>query len=321
MDYLELASRALSQLIGPDSQQYPDGDSTAENIQQLRQLIETLFQATPHGQALLAALQEEPQNENRQEMARHALAEALGKEPTQAEQMTSLLSEDEEPADASTQQHSPSSSTVTGSSISKSAIAGRDVDQSRRTRVVIGGGLALLILASIIAYGVITAGNDPDATTQPAITEASQVPNIEEESVPPDLSAIGTTPGAAGAREVANSFLQAIANQDSYTACQLMVVDIFPCDRYLPGMLQQAGPSTLSVWASTQATGTKDVSEYGIYEASYSEFENVPCTARSTTCIVKLSSSQEEGWLGVIWQRGRWLISNEEDNIPGGGFS
>lgn len=315
MDYLELASRVVQRLIDLNSQSSADGDTASDTAAPLEQMLGTVLQAMPHTQGLLTALQEKPEDENRQEMMRRALAEALTNDPDQAEQFSAFLSENDAPTGVAGQEHSPSSVTVSDSTVTKSDIAGRDIDKSRTVKIVFGGLGALLLLAVVLfsyrlgAHSAEAAGPAPGTRTPKAVASPTELDA-------PNPATVGTESGEPGAREAMYAYMAAVSQGDSYLACDFLATN-FPCKTYMPDEFSKMSPEILRMWGQARVTGAWHDEEFNM---SPGGGEDRPCSADSTRCLLVLSAPDRSDGSAVVQRDeslGRWLVVLEEINPPG----
>lgn len=224
MDPAVLAGQAV-ELVGAYLSGIASGvvkQTQASAAQALCTLVGQRLRRTKPGSVVMDRLETEPTDQGTQEIAKATLTEEVSEDTAFASELQRAVEEvnsSQGNVDRSVVERQVNFHTG-GGSVKNSVVAGGNVDQSRRTRIGLGGLLALLLIGGGAAGGYVISQNSPSSESQP-----SPVPNHQNQSGVVDPAALGAAPGEQGVREVATAVLKSIYTGDGKTFCVLLNSD------------------------------------------------------------------------------------------------
>ncbi|MEU4745100.1 hypothetical protein AB0G02_32215 [Actinosynnema sp. NPDC023658] len=183
-------------------------DKLAESaVAGLHRLIAARLGRTKLGQAVLEGWQEQPSAPERQKMATFAITEEANTDAGFANQLTEAVKAvwvSQGAADQATIQNQVNLSAGGAVTMKKSLIAGGSITQTRATKFTLGG-LALVIIATVVLVAMLNSGN----SDRPGLDPGAQIQDI------------GTDPSKEGALQSARAFLDGASVGNPEIVCKL----------------------------------------------------------------------------------------------------
>lgn len=205
MDPLTLAGRAVSFLVGYLTQVASGVVQRTQHsaAETLYDLIAARLRGTPAGQQILGNLETNPEDDQAAHDAKQILATEAQHDQTFATELSRAMHNVWHTlGGVSESTVEQVNITTSGATMRKSVIAAGNVDQSRRQTKISFGGLG--IIAAIVLLGgtgsviAVSLGSD-------------------------DVGPIGADPGEVGARETAETFVDAVGSNDTELLCDLLM--------------------------------------------------------------------------------------------------